>query len=79
MYRYSYNFHLFFQLCDTYLEENLSVMNACDCMQASVTYSQSDLKEKVIIFIEQHTEVRHFMHFTNLSVDLQAISQEEYF
>ena len=48
---------LSFQLCVEYLEENLSVQNACDCMQAAVTYSQDDLKDKTLIFIEQHTEV----------------------
>lgn len=44
------------RLCCEYLEENLSVQNACDCMQAAVTYGQEELKEKVIIYIEQHTE-----------------------
>ena len=51
------SFHFQFQLCVEYLEENLSVQNACDCMQAAVTYSQDDLKEKTLIYIEQHTEV----------------------
>lgn len=44
------------RLCVEYLEENLSVQNACDCMQAAVTYSQEELKEKVLLYIEQHTE-----------------------
>ncbi|KAH3695518.1 BTB/POZ domain-containing protein 19-like [Dreissena polymorpha] len=44
------------RLCCEYLEENLSIQNACDCMQAAVTYGQEDLKEKVLIYIEQHTE-----------------------
>lgn len=44
------------RLCCEYLEENLSVQNACDCMQAAVTYGQEELKEKCLIYIEQHTE-----------------------
>ncbi|KAL4236268.1 BTB/POZ domain-containing protein 19 [Mactra antiquata] len=44
------------RLCCEYLEENLSVQNACDCMQAAVTYGQEELKEKVLIYCEQHTE-----------------------
>ena len=29
-------------------------------MQAAVTYSQDDLKDKTLIFIEQHTEVSDY-------------------
>lgn len=54
------------QLCCEYLEENLSVQNACDCMQAAVTYGQEELKEKVLIYIEQHTEVQYIIMTVNI-------------
>lgn len=58
------------RLCCEYLEENLSVQNACDCMQAAVTYGQEELKEKVIMYIEQHTEsVLKSKAFQELSED----------
>lgn len=61
------------RLCVEYLEENLSVQNACDCMQAAVTYSQDDLKEKTLIYIEQHTEsVFKSKAFQELSEDALA-------
>ena len=66
------SFHFQFQLCVEYLEENLSVQNACDCMQAAVTYSQDDLKEKTLIYIEQHTEVWMTCSFMAVSVVLQS-------
>ncbi|XP_052778189.1 BTB/POZ domain-containing protein 19-like [Mya arenaria] len=61
------------RLCCEYLEENLSIQNACDCMQAAVTYGQEDLKEKVLIYIEQHTEsVFKSKAFQELSEDALA-------
>lgn len=44
------------KLCADYLIDNLSVQNACDCMQAAVTYSQEDLKDHTLRYIEEHTE-----------------------
>ncbi|KAL3869284.1 hypothetical protein ACJMK2_041987 [Sinanodonta woodiana] len=44
------------KLCCEYLEENLGVQNACDCMQAAVTYGQEELKKSSLTFIEQHTD-----------------------
>lgn len=40
-----------------YLVSNVSISNACDVLQAAVTYNQNDLKEKAIVFIEDNTAV----------------------
>lgn len=44
------------KLCGDFLIDNLSVQNACECMQAAVTYSQQELKEHTLRYIEEHTE-----------------------
>lgn len=46
-----------FQLAAEYLVENLSVHNACECLQVAVTYSNVELLGATLRFIEEHTEV----------------------
>lgn len=53
-----------FQLCSQYLIENLTVGNACDVLQAAVTYGQDDLKNKTVEFIELNTGVSRSNHMT---------------
>ena len=50
---------LFLQLAGDYLIENLAVHNVCECLQASIVWTQDELKAASIKFIEQHTEVRN--------------------
>ena len=36
---------------------NLTVSNACDIMQAAVTFGQDEMKAQALAFIEQNTAV----------------------
>ncbi|KAK6175504.1 hypothetical protein SNE40_013957 [Patella caerulea] len=61
------------RLCSSYLVEILNTNNACDTLQAAVLYSQDDLKDKTIQFIDQHTaEVFRSKGFQELSADSLA-------
>ncbi|CAC5372199.1 unnamed protein product [Mytilus coruscus] len=44
------------KLAALYLVENLSVHNACECLQVAVTYSNMELLGATLRFIEEHTE-----------------------
>ncbi|KAK3606153.1 hypothetical protein CHS0354_010786 [Potamilus streckersoni] len=44
------------KVCVDYLVETLTVITACDCMQAAVMYEQEILKSKTLKFIEDHTQ-----------------------
>ncbi|XP_071177499.1 BTB/POZ domain-containing protein 19-like [Mytilus edulis] len=44
------------KLAALYLVENLSVHNACECLQVAVTYSNIELLGATLRFIEEHTE-----------------------
>ncbi|XP_033738145.1 BTB/POZ domain-containing protein 19-like [Pecten maximus] len=44
------------RLSSEYLVENLSVQNAPECLQAAVTYNQDELREHIIVFIDEHTD-----------------------
>ena len=48
---------ILFQLSVTYMLDNMSVNNACEAMQAAVTYGQDELREKTLAYIEQNTSV----------------------
>jgi hypothetical protein len=37
--------------------DNMSVSNACEAMQAAVTYGQDELRERTLSYIEQNTSV----------------------
>ena len=66
-----HNYILFyFQLCGDYLIDNLSVQNACECMQAAVAYSQQDLRDHALRYIEEHTEVRIILFDRILEITL---------
>ena len=45
------------QLCVDYLIAALSVSSACEAMQAAVTYSQDELRNKAHAYVEGHTRV----------------------
>ncbi|KAL5014541.1 hypothetical protein ScPMuIL_008811 [Solemya velum] len=44
------------KLCVEYLSENVRVNNACEMVQAGVTYGQEKLVTTAVVFIEHHTE-----------------------
>ncbi|GFS00749.1 BTB/POZ domain-containing protein 19-like [Elysia marginata] len=57
-------------LCVEFLAANLTGTNACDLMQAAVTYNQNDLKEKAMVFIENNTsDVLRSKSFQEISED----------
>ncbi|KAK3089745.1 hypothetical protein FSP39_006158 [Pinctada imbricata] len=68
------------KLCGDYLIDNLSVQNACECMQAAVAYSQQDLRDHALRYIEEHTDsVFKSKSFQELSEDaiIEILSSDE--
>uniref|UniRef100_UPI00398ED124 BTB/POZ domain-containing protein 19-like n=1 Tax=Pristiophorus japonicus TaxID=55135 RepID=UPI00398ED124 len=44
------------KLCVDYISSTLTVESACEALQAAVTYRQTDMKDKCLAFIENHTK-----------------------